>query len=160
MVVDICLNLCYAPTKDNCNELKSEIKMGDITNINDNKILPDAELDIMRVIWSTEKPLCAREIAKLLGNTRGWKTTTAHVLLGRLCERGYLECDKSGYVYYYTALVAEDNYRAVETKSFLRRVANDSAKSMVASLIESEPLTDEDIAELTAIINRKRERND
>lgn len=124
------------------------------------KILPDAELDIMRVIWSAGEPLCASDIAKKLGGSRGWKTATVHVLLGRLCERGYLKCDKSGYVHRCTALVSSDEYRMVETKSFLRRIATGSVRSMVASLIESESLTDDDIAELTAILNRKRERND
>lgn len=129
-------------------------------NNNENKTLPDAELDIMRVIWSAGEPLCASDIAKRLGGSRGWKTATVHVLLRRLCERGYLECDRSGYIHRYTPLVSSDGYCVIETKSFLRRIAGGSARSMIASLIESELLTDDDIAELTDILNRKREQND
>lgn len=131
-----------------------------MTANNESRALPDAELDIMRVIWSADSPLCASDIVKGLSGLRQWTTATVHVLLGRLCERGYLECDKSGYVHRYAALVTGEEYRKIESDSFLRRIAGGSARDMVASLIESVPLSDSDIDELTAILNQKRERDD
>ncbi len=129
-------------------------------NPNDEKILPDAELDVMRVIWHSERPLCASEITSVLNKTdgRNWKTATTHVLLGRLCDRGYLSTDKSEYVHRYTAIVIEDEYRKIESKSFLKRICGGSVKHMIASLIETDSITDEDIDELSEILNGKRGR--
>ncbi len=122
------------------------------------KILPDAELDIMRVIWHSERALCASEITHTLNNADGrdWKTATAHVLINRLEERGYISADKSGYVHRYTALVTEEEYRAIESKSFLKRICGGSVKRMIASLIDADSITDEDIDELTDILDGKR----
>jgi DNA-binding MarR family transcriptional regulator len=53
--------------------------------------LADAELDIMRVLWQTREAMRAAQIVKQLSETRSWKTQTAHVLLGRLEEKGFVE---------------------------------------------------------------------
>lgn len=127
-------------------------------NPNEDKILPDAELDVMHVIWHSEHSLCAREITSTLNKAdgRNWKTATTHVLLGRLCDRGYLSTDKSEYVHRYTALVTEEEYRKIESKSFLRRICGGSVKHMIASLIDADSISDEDIDELSEILNGKR----
>lgn len=125
---------------------------------NETKILPDAELDVMRVIWHSERALCASEITSALNKAdgRNWKTATTHVLLGRLCDRGYLSTDKSEYVHRYTALVTEEEYRKIESKSFLKRICGGSVKHMIASLIDADSISDEDIDELSDILNGKR----
>ncbi len=129
-------------------------------NPTDEKMLPDAELDIMHIIWHSEKALCASEITNTLNQTnqRQWKTATTHVLLGRLCERGFLKADKSGYVHRYTPLVSEDEYRRIESRSFLSRMFGGSFKQMIASFIENDAVTDEDIDELSELLNGQRGR--
>ncbi len=122
------------------------------------KILPDAELDIMRVIWHSERSLCASEITHILNDEdgRGWKTATAHVLINRLEERGYISADKSGYVHRYTALVTEEEYRKIESKSFLKRICGGSVKHMIASLIDTDTISEEDLDEIAGILDGKR----
>lgn len=59
--------------------------------------LSDAEFDIMHVLWHSDVALSAGDVVRLLSDSRNWKTQTAHVLLNRLLDKGYIEVDKSGY---------------------------------------------------------------
>ncbi len=123
------------------------------------KTLPEAELCVMQVLWSAEREMGAGEIAKALETEKGWKKATVHVILTRLCERGYLDADRSGYVHKFWPLVSEAEYNAVESRSFLRRLRGMSAKHFIASMIESEELSDGDLVELEEILKRKRGRD-
>lgn len=122
------------------------------------KILPDAELDIMRVIWHSDRLLCANEITRILNDEdgRGWKTATTHVLINRLEDRGYISADRSGYVHRYAALVSEEEYQKIESKSFLKRICGGSVKHMIASLIDTNSFSEEELDEIADILDGKR----
>ena len=117
--------------------------------------LADAELDIMRVLWQTRTPLRAAEIVKKLSQTRSWKTQTAHVLLGRLEDKGFVKADRSEYFHTYKAIVSEKDYFASESDAFVRRLGS-SVKATVASLISTADISAEELAELEALIRVKR----
>lgn len=117
--------------------------------------LSDAEFDIMKVLWQSGKPLRAGEIVKLLSETRSWKTQTAHVLLNRLCEKGYVTADKSEYFHHFTPTMTESEYLAAESTTLMKKVGG-SVRSMIASLIDTEGVTDEDISAISDILEKKR----
>lgn len=116
--------------------------------------LADAELDIMRVLWQTRQPVRAAEIVKKLSETRSWKTQTAHVLLGRLEEKGLVTTDRSEYFHTYKAAVTEKAYFASESDAFVRRMGS-SVKATVASLINTADISTEELSELEALIRAK-----
>lgn len=120
-----------------------------------NERLSDAEFDIMKVLWQSGKPLRAGEIVKLLSDTRSWKTQTAHVLLGRLCDKGYITADKSEYFHRFSPTMTENEYFAAESGTLIRKVGG-SVSSLVASLIETEGVTDDDISAISEILEKKR----
>lgn len=117
--------------------------------------LADAELDIMRVIWKSGKPLKASEITKLLSGERSWKTQTAHVLLGRLCDKGYLSADKSGYYHTFTASVSEEEYFAIESELLIGRT-DGSITGLIATLLDAGSVTDEEITAIEKMLAEKR----
>lgn len=117
--------------------------------------LADAELDIMRVLWNAGEPLKVSEIVEKLSATRSWKTQTAHVLLKRLEEGGFVSADKSGYSFLYSPVIDERTYIDAESRALASRTGG-SLRMMIASLIDSDTLTSEDIDELDQIIERKR----
>ena len=118
--------------------------------------LPDSELVIMFVLWHSDKPLKASEIIQILSQSHAWKPSTAHTLLTRLEEKGFVSADKASYTHYFSPLISEDEYRATESHSVLTRLCDGSIKKMVASLITSESITDEDIKELTDMLQQKQ----
>ena len=65
------------------------------------------------------------------------------------------ESYKEGKNRFYTPLVAEKEYLAVENKAFLEKVNNHSVTKLVASLYDSHSITEEDLDELAAFIRSK-----
>ena len=62
---------------------------------------------------------------------------------------------KQGRIYSYTALMTEDEYCETQTKAFVQKMYKGNAKSLVASLVQNDFLSTEDIVELTKFWNEK-----
>lgn len=118
--------------------------------------IPDAELEVMLVLWHSSSPLTVGEITNTLTESRPWKSGTVHVLLARLEERGFVACDKSEYKHRFTPIVSEEDYRKGEEKTLMHRFFGGSAKRMIASLLDADGLSDKDLEELTALLKRKK----
>lgn len=118
--------------------------------------IPDAELEVMLVLWHSHSPLTVGEITNTLTESRPWKSGTVHVLLARLEERGFVACDKSEYKHRFSPIVSEEDYRKGEEKTLMHRFFGGSAKRMIASLLDADGLSDKDLEELTALLKRKK----
>ena len=60
------------------------------------KKLPDAEFDIMKVVWDNEPPVTTTFVKDQLGKEKEWKIQTVVTLMLRLVERGFLRSEKHG----------------------------------------------------------------
>ena len=56
---------------------------------------------------------------------------------------------------YYTPIITAKQYKKAQVKSLLKNVFDGSAQDLVASLFEEKALSDNDIAELKAIFEKK-----
>ena len=119
------------------------------------KRLSESELDVMLVVWRAQEALDTGEVARRL--QKGWKIQAVQVVLGRLDKKGYLSCEKIGRLNYYTPLVAEADYRAAETETFVEKLYRNSPKSLIAALVQSQPLSKEDLEEIRALLDRGEE---
>ncbi|MBQ3568632.1 MAG: BlaI/MecI/CopY family transcriptional regulator [Anaerotignum sp.] len=117
--------------------------------------LPDTELEIMKVIWESGETLSTSEVKNLLEKNRPWNVSALQTLLNRLIDRGFLESYKEGKNRFYTPLIAEMDYLAVENKAFLEKVNDRSVTKLVASLFDSKSISEEDLDELAAFIRSK-----
>lgn len=117
--------------------------------------LSEAEWDIMRVLWHSPTPLRAGEIVKKLSEKRSWKTQTAHVLLGRLCDKGFCNVNKDGYYHTFSPRISEKAYMA-STSHQLRKQFGGSVRSMVASLLSDDGVTEDDLDALSALLAEKK----
>lgn len=121
--------------------------------------IPDAELDIMMVLWHSDTPLTVGEITKILSEARNWKTATVHVLIDRLEERGFVSRDKSGYKHLFSPIINEEDYRHREERNILHRFFGGSAKNMMVSLLNADSLSDDEIEELSDMLKKKKGGN-
>ncbi|MCD8390292.1 MAG: BlaI/MecI/CopY family transcriptional regulator [Firmicutes bacterium] len=123
-----------------------------------NKItrIPDTELEIMQVIWSNPTPISTSEVKKVLEKKRAWSAGALQTLLNRLIDRGFLKGEMRGKSKTYSPLVKEDDYIAVESRSFLKKLGGNSITSLVASLYDSKSISDEDLKELNDFIESAR----
>lgn len=114
--------------------------------------LPEAELEIMMIIWETQKSVNSDYIMEKLKGVKKWKRTTLLNLLSRLCERGYLECHKEGKINIYTPLVKEKDYLDNASRSFFEKLHKNSLTSLIASLYDSKSVSKSDLEELEKFI--------
>ncbi|MFD1673565.1 BlaI/MecI/CopY family transcriptional regulator [Alicyclobacillus fodiniaquatilis] len=124
------------------------------------KKLPDAEFDIMKVVWASEPPVSSNTVMEQLGNERGWKAPTAISLLLRLVERGFLRTQKNGKERVYYPLVTKEEYLKFETGNFMRQFHGNSFLNLVNTLYSDNALTEKDIDELREVIQRAKEQRD
>ena len=120
-------------------------------NISAGKI-QDAELEIMRVLWTADEPAALIDIRRELSARCGWEDSTIKTLLRRLCTKGIVKLERRGV---YSAIVTEAEYNQWSTRNYVGKVFEGSAKKLVASLLSNGQLSAEDIAELTAMFNKE-----
>ncbi|UZQ85814.1 BlaI/MecI/CopY family transcriptional regulator [Thermoclostridium stercorarium] len=120
------------------------------------KRLPDAEFDVMKIIWANEPPITANIIMEQLGTQRKWKAQTVNSLLLRLVKRGFLRSEKNGKERVYFPVVSRDDYLKFETELFLKQYHNNSVINLVNTLYRDKTLTDEDIDELLQWLKKRR----
>lgn len=116
--------------------------------------LTESELDIMKVLWGEGRPLKASEIVKLVVPKYSWKVPTAHVLLSRLLDKGFVGVDKSGYSHKFFHTVEEKDYIAGESVQLVKKTGG-RLPQLFASLIESEDVTDEELLELSEMLDKR-----
>ncbi len=109
--------------------------------------ISDSELEVMKLLWQAEGALPVTEIREKLQRAKGWEATTVKTLVSRLVSKGALRQERRN-VFYYSPLITEREYNAWATDSLIRRLYNGSARELVAALVRSEGLTQQDIEEL------------
>ncbi len=82
---------------------------------------------------------------------------TLIVLLSRLMNKGFLSARKIGRRNEYTVLVSETEYQTAQTKNFLDKIYEGSAKGLVSNLILGDLLTDEEYEELKMLLEKGKE---
>lgn len=129
---------------------------------NERKIprLPDAELDIMNVLWKYDRPVKILEIVNDLKPVRPCTKSAIHTLVESLHKRGFINIefssDKRSYKMI-TPLIAEDEYRTAEADSFIDRLCGGKWQKLIAALTESDKLSEDEIGELKQLLNKKGE---
>ncbi len=118
--------------------------------------LPEAELEIMLIIWEADESVNSEYIMEKLKGVKKWKRSTLLNLLTRLCDRKFLECHKEGKINFYTPLVAQKDYLEEESKSFFTKLHKSSLTSLIASLYDSKSVSKEDLKELEEFIKEAK----
>lgn len=122
------------------------------------KKLPDAELELMMIIWDAEKPVTRVEIEEKLSEDRDVLPNTILTLLTRLEKRGFLKKVRDGKINYYSALVDKEPYLKEASQGILNRMFKGSLKNFAAALYDGEELSEEDAAELMEFLENKVKR--
>ena len=117
---------------------------------NAEKITP-SELEVMKLLWHAEDALSVTEIREKLQQSKGWEPATIKTLVSRLVTKGAVRQEKRK-VFYYSPLISEQEYGAWATRDLISRLYNGRARDLVAALVHSEGLTQEDIQELRQML--------
>lgn len=119
--------------------------------------LPDAEFEIMRVVWANEPPITTSIVMEQLGKEKEWKAQTIITLLSRLVDRGFLRTEKKGKERTYYPLVEKEDYLKFETGDFIERYHENSFTSLISTLYHGKKLKEDDLDELIQWLQDRRE---
>lgn len=121
------------------------------------KKLPDAEFEIMKVVWANEPPITTSIIMEQLGKEKEWKAQTILTLTVRLVERGFLRTEKNGKERTYFPLIGKEDYLKFETGDFMERFHDNSFASLVTTLYDGKKIKDSDLDELAKWLKDRRD---
>ena len=103
------------------------------------------------MIWENE-PVPSPELVKLAERELNWKKSTTYTVLKRLCERGIFQ-NQGGIV---TSLISRQDFYAVQSEKFVEETFSGSLPAFLAAFTTRKKLSEEEIAELQALIGQSR----
>lgn len=119
--------------------------------------LPDAEFEVMSVVWRNNPPVTTTLLMNQLGNEKNWKLQTLITLLNRLTERGFLRSEKLGKERTYYPCIRHDDYIQYETEIFVERYHDNSILQLVNAFSGTNKLSKEEIEELCSWLKKQEE---
>ncbi|MET3723956.1 BlaI/MecI/CopY family transcriptional regulator [Sphingomonas trueperi] len=118
--------------------------------------ISEAEHAVMEVLWE-ESPLTAQEVAERVPADRSWSGNTVKTLLGRLLAKNVIAHEEEGRRYRYRPLVARGDYVVGESRKLIDRLFGGRLTPLVAHLAERDAITDQDIAEIEALLKELKQ---
>jgi BlaI family penicillinase repressor len=119
--------------------------------------LTEAEWTIIKAIWQAE-PATAPAVQEALIQQTGWTYSTVRTLMDRMTAKGILKARKHGKVTHFTSAITRDEAQRGELLYALKHAFNGALTPMVQCLLDSQKLSDTDIAELESLIRERKRR--
>ena len=104
------------------------------------------------MIWTSE-PVSGAELVKRAETAFGWKRTTTHTVIRRLCEKG-LFVNEKGTV---TPLVSREQFYSAQSKQFVESSFAGSLPAFIAAFTKGGSLSAEDAAAIRKMIDEAEE---
>ena len=120
--------------------------------------LTPAEWHVMECLW-LHNPCTGREATDYLSRQVGWSRSTVLTMLRRMTEKGLIACQETDGIHTFYPLLRQEEATVLETQSFLDRVYHGSISMMLSAFTKKQSLSDEEIAELYAILDQVKEAN-
>ena len=118
-----------------------------------------AEWKVLRCVWDAGQ-VSTREVAEALEPDTGWSASTVKTLLRRLEEKGHLRSKRVGNSFQYSGRRSPLGPLRRAADLLMERAGGDRLGSVLAYLVRSSKLSDQDMDELRALIERKGEEED
>jgi len=128
-----------------------------VDNMSSIKRLPDAEFEVMKVIWRNPSPITTMQIVDKLDKDKKWKPQTVLTMLVRLVEKKFLTSGKNGRERNYTPVINESDYMQVETGDFMSRYSGNSVGSLIKTMYDGKDISDSDLADLKSWLKDQEE---
>jgi predicted transcriptional regulator len=119
--------------------------------------LTAAQLEVMEVVWSAGEVGVA-EVWKALGRRRSIARNTVQTTLARLHERGWLKARAEGNAFVYSAARPRRSVLARMVGRLVDTAFAGSASGLVAAIVESRRLSDDDLERIRRIIDQAEKR--
>lgn len=118
--------------------------------------ISEAELAVMEALWANS-PASAADVCDVVCAERDWSMPTVKTLLSRLVAKNAVATQPDGRRFLYTPLLERADYAGTESKRLVQRLFGGRAAPLLAHLAEAEALTDDDLAEIEALLKELRQ---
>ena len=115
--------------------------------------LSDSEWKLMNRLWD-RAPMTITELTAALRAETGWAKNTVITMLSRLEAKGAVRHEEGSRAKQYFPAVNREDAALAETENFLSKVYGGSLGLMMSAMVDSHTLTEADIAELSAILEK------
>ncbi len=115
--------------------------------------LSDGEWKLMDRLWD-HAPMTIMELTAAMKPVTGWSKNTVITMLDRLAAKGAVTYETEGRARQYRPLVPREEAALKETENFLDKVFGGSLGLMMSAMVERNALSREDIAQLSAILDK------
>lgn len=113
--------------------------------------ISEAEYAVMEALWARH-PQSATEVCEAVCEKREWSLATVKTLLSRLVSKQAIRAVPEGRRYLYSPQIARADYVGGESRRLVDRLFGGRAAPLFAQLAEQEALSEEDIAEIAALL--------
>lgn len=117
--------------------------------------LSAGEWRVMERLWEAS-PQTLTELIKAISPASGWSKSTIVTMVSRLEAKGAVAHTEGGRAKRYVPAIPRERAALEETESLLRRVYRGSVGMMVNTLADGRGLSDQDIEELSAVLEKAR----
>jgi len=111
----------------------------------------ESEYRFCLILWEHE-PIKSTELVKLCKEQLGWKSTTTYTVIKRLSERGVVKNEST----IVTSLVSKEEVQAAELNEMVEKTFEGSLPAFVAAFTRHGKITEKEIDEVQAMIDRFR----
>lgn len=113
--------------------------------------ISDAEHAVMEALWE-RSPLTAQQVCEKVCKPRGWTLATVKTLLSRLVAKQAVATQPDGKRFLYSPRIAREAYVGTESRRLVDRLFGGRAAPLFAHLADADALTEDDIAEIEALL--------
>lgn len=117
-------------------------------------LLTEVELEFMNELWALGEG-SVRDVLDRLPPERNLAYTSGATILRILDEKGFVQSRKDGKTLIYRPLLEKDTYQARSLQNLSRTLFDDTPASLVARLVDDAGLTETDLEEIRALVERR-----
>jgi predicted transcriptional regulator len=121
----------------------------------ENPTLGEQELEVLRFV-ADRAPVSAREVAEQFAETQGLARTTVLTVMERLRKKGYLTRKRRQGVFHYSPRVPQSDVLQGLVRQFVEKTLAGSVSPIVAYLVKSRQLSEEELRELQRLVDELR----
>ena len=118
--------------------------------------ISEAEHAVMEVLWD-RNPISAAEVCEAICARRDWSIPTVKTLLSRLVQKQVVSTEPQGRKFLYRPLIERSDYVGGESRRLVDRLFGGRLTPLVAHLAERDAITDQDIAEIEALLKELKQ---
>lgn len=121
------------------------------------KELSDSEWILMKKLWD-EAPMTITQLTTALNDETQWTKQTVISLLSRMEAKGAIRYEQGKRAKEYYPILQKESAQKEETESFIKRVYDGNIGLLMNAITDSYRLSNDDIVELSAILEQAREK--